>query len=155
MPDSHYAALDAARREFARYPNLQAIVLGCIAGNFRDWPLVKQELIQYVAERGQGMQKDWTDPPPVRDNFEDEILAAIQSWTLERGWNGLLDYVAQSWDSTYGRCVSDSGAWEFTTGGWSENEAIITALYQNRMFWISCWASSSRGGHHVFTDAQP
>lgn len=27
-------------------------MLGCIAGNFRDWTLVKQELIQYVAERG-------------------------------------------------------------------------------------------------------
>lgn len=51
MNDSHYAAVEAARQEFARYPNLQAIVLGCIAGDFRDWPLVKAELLHYVAER--------------------------------------------------------------------------------------------------------
>lgn len=56
MNDSHYAAVEAARQEFARYPNLQAIVLGCIAGDFRDWPLVKAELLHYVAERAATMK---------------------------------------------------------------------------------------------------
>lgn len=84
MGNNHYAALEAARQEFARYPNLQAIVLGCIAGNFRDWTLVKQELIQYVAERGKSLQTACKQPGRTRRLCV--ITSRNTSLTLKRPW---------------------------------------------------------------------
>ena len=41
---------------------------------------------------------------------------------------------------------------ELHTGGWSGNEAIISALGNawGNMFWLSFWEKSIRGGHYWF-----
>jgi hypothetical protein len=39
---------------------------------------------------------------------------------------------------------------ELHTGGWSGNEDIITALQQNRHFFIFYWTESRVGGHYTF-----
>lgn len=37
-----------------------------------------------------------------------------------------------------------------STGGWSGNEDIISAMQDNQMFWLMYWARTSRGGHYIF-----
>jgi hypothetical protein len=44
----------------------------------------------------------------------------------------------------------EDGKLELHTGGWSENERIITELAQT-IFWAFFWQKSERGGHHYFT----
>ena len=36
-----------------RYPNIEAIAAGCVAGNFREWPMVRPEAKRLLAERDQ------------------------------------------------------------------------------------------------------
>ena len=57
------------------------------------------------------------------------------------------------WTESNGR-LEDSNkpgmTYAISTGGWSGNESIISALESNRVFYALCWYSSRRGGHYVF-----
>lgn len=37
-----------------------------------------------------------------------------------------------------------------STGGWSGNEDVISALQRNEIFWAIFWEESRRGGHYIF-----
>ena len=39
---------------------------------------------------------------------------------------------------------------ELSTGGWSGNEDIISALMENFIWWSMCFYSHHAGGHYVF-----
>jgi len=43
--------------------------------------------------------------------------------------------------------------YEISTGGWSDNEEIISLMHQNIMLWLVYWQQSRRGGHYVFEAA--
>ena len=87
-----------------------------------------------------------------------ETIDEIVNWPIKRGSDvkDLLDYVGEAWtyqvpvstrphDSFPGRTII-----KVATGGWSGNEALISALQENRMFWALAWVSSSRGGAYEF-----
>lgn len=91
-----------------------------------------------------------SSPLPDRDSVWDEIIPIMGAWSVGRGWHALLQYAGNLWDTRYGKYTHSGARYEFVTGGWSENEAIIRALKCNAMFMKQCFVSSERGGRHVF-----
>ena len=86
----------------------------------------------------------------------DELLDWIRAYDcLKDGAADLVGVVIQSWwMADYLAIWRDAGdcTWELdlSTGGWSDNEAIIEALQANHTFWSPCWVQSRRGGHYWF-----
>lgn len=86
---------------------------------------------------------------------KEETLQTISSWSLDdpHGW---MDFVCEYWWSPdFGfskeneeekQCVR----YNLSTGGWSGNEELISAMKSHQTFWMMYWVSSRRGGHHVF-----
>ena len=81
---------------------------------------------------------------------DEEELKKIAEWDY-CDFHGLMDYVKERWK------YADCGYWKkgrkyyrISTGGWSGNESIISALMENTMFWAVFWESSKRGGHYNF-----
>lgn len=85
----------------------------------------------------------------MENNYpEEDELEKIKTWE-HNDFPGLLDYCMSLWTfSDY--ATKRSGNYRFATGGWSGNESLIEALGENKVFWISCWYSSTRGGLHIF-----
>jgi hypothetical protein len=79
--------------------------------------------------------------------------ATIAQWGADDA-TGLMEFVAKAWKyPEWFKQVgeNDSGhIWEVSTGGWSGNESLIYAMQANLVFWMVCWAESSRGGHYQF-----
>jgi len=59
-------------------------------------------------------------------------------------------YIRDCWDIHYGYAVLHKNILTLITGGWSENEEIISAVEQNSFFTSMCWKSSERGGRYVY-----
>jgi hypothetical protein len=86
----------------------------------------------------------------------EETLEAIRTWpgTDPYPW---LKFCRDCWDENYGKIDWDLEEGNliqarFITGGWSENETIISAMMQNIILWGRCWVSSHRGGLYVFEE---
>ncbi len=69
----------------------------------------------------------------------------------------IWDLIRNSWCNTYGWWEEKKefngvkGDFVFlSTGGWSDNEEVISSMKENRVFWLSSWVQSRRGGHYVF-----
>lgn len=90
-----------------------------------------------------------------KDGYPDESeLIQIRQWPM-MDYLGLMDFVKSLWwapdwgwirTQVYGDSVFD-----ISTGGWSGNESLISALQDNQTFWNTCWLSSRRGGHYQFS----
>lgn len=48
-----------------------------------------------------------------------------------------------------------SHLYHISTGGWSGNETLISALHSNHIFWSLSWLQSQRGGHYIFEVSRP
>jgi len=82
---------------------------------------------------------------------DEEELKTIREWDF-KDFYGLLEFVKPIWkysDMGYFDKGSDK-RWHLSTGGWSGNEDIISAMMDNAMFWNCHWWSSRRGGHYIF-----
>ncbi len=64
-----------------------------------------------------------------------------------------INIIIKHWNTDYGTFniqeESESITLELTTGGWSENEEIISELSET-MFWSFWWEESKRGGYYKF-----
>ena len=73
---------------------------------------------------------------------------------VAQNWLGVLQFIQENWDE-YGKCeiekkeVGDTKEYhvELITGGWSENEEIVSKLSET-IFWQLWWQESKRGGYY-------
>lgn len=78
-----------------------------------------------------------------------ETLSFIENFNCtgraNREW--LFRFVSGCWNTDYGtvRRTSEGGV-EFVTGGWSDNEAVITSMRANIELWAICFIGSAKGG---------
>jgi hypothetical protein len=87
-------------------------------------------------------------------------LKQIREWQYEDDYEKLAEFVCEIWNwPEFGATFRDWAKDDFdmpyrelrlATGGWSGNESIINALYNNMMFRMLCWYSNHRGGLHIF-----
>jgi len=81
---------------------------------------------------------------------EESELQKIAEWDY-KDFCSLMQYIKERWKyADIGYFDGINNIYQFSTGGWSGNESIISALQENVMFWACCWQSSKRGGHYVF-----
>lgn len=105
------------------------------------------------------------NPSPLMDCYgypAEETEKVIREWGND--WLGLMDYVRAAWwmpdwGWTQSDTLNDLGLpvrrYEISTGGWSGNESLISAMEGNRMFQMFCWVQSRRGGHYIYEVRTP
>lgn len=90
----------------------------------------------------------------------EEELQVIKEWDVtKQGVKPLMEFVKSIWKYE-DRCHIYRGKRHLfndkavkiylSTGGWSGNEEILSALRANTMFWMMYWWKSQRGGHYWF-----
>lgn len=79
----------------------------------------------------------------------DEVLDTIETWPAD-DIDGWFDYIKHNWWMG-NDLINDRGMEiEMSTGGWSGNEEIIQAMFENDVLWNICWLQTRRGGHYIF-----
>lgn len=118
-------------------------------------------LYRYEADEAPEMSSDPNDDPVLGDGQypSDAELDRIKHWPLDRedpaaGWMRLFNYINERWwMPEWGWQQKDTKArraLNISTGGWSGNESLLSALSENLLAWAMTWQSSRRGGHHRF-----
>ena len=79
---------------------------------------------------------------------EDELKKIIE-WPHSDP-KGLMDFIESIWEFADWGWSHKGKKYYISTGGWSGNEDIISAMKQNWMFWNLYWEESKRGGHYIF-----
>jgi hypothetical protein len=102
------------------------------------------------------------EPTFDRDGYPtEETLKIIAEWDCVGKDNqiNLLKYVQKCWrydnfftveEGTVDMYHTNVLRYNISTGGWSGNESLISALEENHLFWALCWVQSRRGGHYIF-----
>jgi len=79
-----------------------------------------------------------------------QSLKLIRAWPHDK-FDELMEFVESLWRyAEWGFSRNANDEYHLSTGGWSGNEEIISALQSNLMFWPMCWESSRKGGHYIF-----
>ena len=116
------------------------------------------EALRIIADDLDRKNAEWDKK--VRDSFNptfnkdgcisDETYDYIKTYSKDtKGW---LDFCEKCFDKVAGTVRKDGGETTFITGGWSNNECVISAMQENYLMWGMCWYSSTRGGHYRFEE---
>jgi hypothetical protein len=137
-------------------------------------PLVRLSAYRYGREdsvfriaKREGKSRQWihmNQLPALIPTFDedgyptDETLRVISEWPIKSNFavQDLLNYVKKAWQYNFKIKSGGIGCekWIYiATNGWSGNEEIVDALQKNRIFWVSCWLESHRGGGFKFLTA--
>jgi hypothetical protein len=88
----------------------------------------------------------------------DEELERIGTWADDDplGWFAFIKVCW--WSAEWGWTEFDGEddfkrplrVFEISTGGWSGNESIVTAMQNHFILWSLTWQNRRRGGHYTF-----
>jgi hypothetical protein len=70
--------------------------------------------------------------------------------TCDQGAREWFSFVESLWNHDYGKVDRHADRIILITGGWSDNEAIVSAMQSNTTLWSRTWYSSTRGGRCEF-----
>lgn len=91
-----------------------------------------------------------TEPTFDREGYpSDETLDAIQHWQLKdikKDPEELLEFIRKAWSYPERAQNVRPGIWTFSTGGWSGNESLLDAFYQNINWTFLSWRSIRLSG---------
>ena len=98
----------------------------------------------------------------MNDYPTEEDLTKVAQWKFEKPGDFLafmefVKSIGHYWPVEMFGWTQDGRTYHVSTGGWSGNESILSAMEENWTFWAVCWQQSRRGGHFEFTipdDAQ-
>lgn len=82
-------------------------------------------------------------------------LEKIKNWQFSdsKSYYDFANFIISLWK--YEDFISlKSRSFQLSTGGWSENEEIMTEI-ESTIFQMVCWQSSRRGGHYVYELPDP
>ena len=84
------------------------------------------------------------------DGYPEQFeLNVIAQWAAK--YYRMMDFIKARWHYANDGYWRQNGRLFFlSTGGWSGNEEIISAMQKNWIFWMFCWRVSRYGGHYVF-----
>jgi hypothetical protein len=88
-----------------------------------------------------------------QDYPTDEDLKRLREWDDFKdpeGWFALAKKAGMYWPDDDYWAEDPAGTYHISTGGWSGNEDIISAMSDNFVMWTSTWVSHRRGGHYEF-----
>ena len=81
----------------------------------------------------------------------EEALEFIKNFDcLKYGCLALAEFIEQVWWAPEWGYSMKGNKLHLSTGGWSGNEEIISAMKDNFSFWWTCWEQTRRGGHYIF-----
>lgn len=81
----------------------------------------------------------------------EDTLRMIREW--EGDWTDMFEFLRAIWkypERWSIAMVEDEQCYRFSTGGWSGNEELVSALEQNFFAMSLFWVSSHRGGLYYF-----
>jgi hypothetical protein len=82
-----------------------------------------------------------------------DSLEIIKNWEF-KNWPDdfykFAEFIKNCWREDYGYYRLWGRKLWLSTGGWSENESIMSAIDQNKTFNMVCWEEIRRGGHYKF-----
>ena len=123
-----------------------------------DWQV---KMIQDIAESKSKiavlLEKELLDDGGYPTDAALDIIR-LWHWSDIKGWFEFVKSVwySPSWGWSEGLEPHDYEKnkevyrYNISTGGWSGNESIISAMNENDMIWSLTWVQSRRGGHYIF-----
>ena len=80
---------------------------------------------------------------------EEEDLEKIKEWKFD-DFVGWMEFIKSIWWVPAWGWSEDEGIYSISTGGWSGNESIISAMHHNFALWGIHWHNHRAGGHYEF-----
>lgn len=80
---------------------------------------------------------------------EEEDLEKITNWP-HRDFIGWMEFIKSVWWMPDWGWDEEDGVYNISTGGWSGNESIISAMRSNFPLWGLHWQVHRTGGHYEF-----